>query len=106
MAEEKNKHTLSFKELFRRMSFVASPRAIWLLLILFFLVVNLVQVLLLGQFFYSVTYSEPNPNAVTAPSVESLSREHMTRTLEDFSRRVGEFEALKTSYQAPSDPSR
>jgi len=106
MAEEKNKHKISFKELLRKVTFVASPRSIWLLFILFFLIVNLIQVLLMGRFFFSVTYGEPNLSGVSAPAVESLSREAMSRTIQDFSRRVGEFETLKTSYQAPSDPSR
>lgn len=106
MIEQKNTPNVSFKKLLQKVTFVASPRSIWFLLVLFFLILNLIQVLLMGRFFYSVTYSEPNESITVTPTVESLSREHMMQTINDFSRRVHTFETLKTSYQAPADPSR
>lgn len=43
--------------------------------------------------------------SVQIPPVETVERGHLENTIADFVARQNRFEALKTSYVAPQDPS-
>lgn len=84
----------------------ATTFSTWIVLLFFFLLINLIQAALLGSFFFRTTFAKPSADTLDVPTVQTIGRADLAEVVEAFEERVRGFEALKTSYAPMPDPSR
>ena len=83
-----------------------SPFSAWVMLIIAFCVINVIQLGFVIHVTMSMAYGETlAEESVQIPAVETVERDRLEETIADFTARQNRFETLKTSYSAPQDPS-
>ena len=76
------------------------------MLIIGFCILNILQLAFIIHSISNMAQGEVlTEGSVQIPPVETVERGHLENTIADFVARQNRFEALKTSYVAPQDPS-